>query len=45
MAQLVLLVVKHTELVLVVDTLDGRIGILEAGGGYGAGKIQLEEFC
>ena len=25
-----------------VDTLDGRIGILEAGGGYGAGKIQLE---
>ena len=26
-----------------VDTLDGRIGILEAGGGYGAGKIQLED--
>jgi hypothetical protein len=26
-----------------VDTLDGRIGILEAGGGYGPGKIQLED--
>ena len=26
-----------------VDTLDGRIGILESGGGYGAGKIQLED--
>jgi hypothetical protein len=26
-----------------VDTLDGRIGILEAGGRYGPGKIQLED--